>query len=57
MDQLQSPQGQGDSEKIHNEFLYPQIKVIVDDGLGFIVKGFSCSLPDDHPVYIYNKNG
>ena len=38
MDQLQSPQGQGDSEKIHNEFLYPQIKAIVDDGLGFIVK-------------------
>lgn len=37
-------------KKIHNEFLWPQMEVIVDDGLGFTVKAFGCSLPDDHPV-------
>ena len=41
--------------KIHNEFLLPQIKVIVDDGLGFTVKAFGCSLPDDHPVYLTHR--
>ena len=42
-------------KKIHNEFLLPQIKVIVDDGLGFTVKAFGCTLPDDHPVYLTHK--
>ena len=42
-------------KKIHNEFLLPQIEVIVDDGLGFTVKAFGCTLPDDHPVYLTHK--
>ena len=42
-------------KKIHNEFLLPQIKVIVDDGLGFTVKAFGCSLPDDHPIYLIHR--
>ena len=42
-------------KKIHNEFLLPEIEVIVDDGLGFTVKAFGCTLPDDHPVYLTHK--
>ena len=42
-------------KKIHNKVLLPQIEVIVDDGLGFTVKAFGCTLPDDHPVYLTHK--
>ena len=42
-------------KKIHNEFLLPPIEIIVNDGLGFTVKAFGCSLPDDHPVYLTHR--
>lgn len=33
-------------------FLLPELELIVDDSIGYTVKTYGCSLPEDHDLYV-----
>jgi len=33
-------------------YLFPELEIVVDDSLGFTVKGFGAYLVEDHPLYL-----
>ncbi|XP_022780188.1 uncharacterized protein LOC111321541 [Stylophora pistillata] len=39
-------------KRVRDSFLLPELKLIIDDSLGFTIKVYGCLLPEDHELYL-----